>query len=81
LSRPVIFTQSQLLPNFGLSTSFDNISVCLIDYSETLPVTQLTNWHGMYQPAVVRTPEVILGHPWSSSVDTWTIECLVRFIS
>lgn len=75
-SQAIVFAKSQPLPNFGLSTSLDNISVCLIDYGEATPVNKLT--HGNhYQPPIVRAPEVILGHPWSSSIDIWTVGCLL----
>lgn len=29
------------------------------------------------QPAGLRAPEVILGHPWDQAVDIWAIGCLV----
>lgn len=29
------------------------------------------------QPYALRAPEVILGYPWSTPVDIWTLGCLV----
>ncbi|KAI6140207.1 kinase-like domain-containing protein [Pisolithus tinctorius] len=47
-----------------------------ISFEQRLPSTKLR--HGNhYQPPIVRAPEVILGHPWSSSIDIWTIGCLL----
>ncbi|KAI6027143.1 kinase-like domain-containing protein [Pisolithus marmoratus] len=75
-SQSIVFTRSQPLPNIGLSTSLDNISVCLIDYGEATPVNKAKRGND-YQPPIVRAPEVILGYPWSSSVDIWTVGCLL----
>jgi hypothetical protein len=47
----------------------------LILYTATPIDKQLHGEH--YQANVVRAPEVILGHPWSSSVDVWSVGCLV----
>jgi serine/threonine-protein kinase SRPK3 len=29
------------------------------------------------QPVLLRAPEVILGYPWSTPVDIWSVGCLV----
>lgn len=33
------------------------------------------------QPVLLRAPEILLGHPWSTPVDIWSIGCLVSFIA
>jgi hypothetical protein len=39
--HPVVLAWSQPLPNFGLDESLENITVCLIDYSEGDPYDML----------------------------------------
>lgn len=31
------------------------------------------------QPDIYRAPEVILGAPWSYSIDIWNVRCMVRY--
>jgi serine/threonine-protein kinase SRPK3 len=31
------------------------------------------------QPLELRAPEVILGYPWSTPIDIWSVGCLVMF--
>ena len=42
----------------------------LIDSSTTRPEYR--------QPTIIRALEVTLGYPWSTSIDIWTVGCLVR---
>lgn len=37
-------------------------------------------WGEAVQPVMLRAPEVILGHPWSTPIDIWTVGCLVSVV-
>src|SRR5882762_5030165 len=40
--------------------------------------TRINKHHDEHcQAAIVRAPEVTLGYPWSTSVDIWSVGCLV----
>ena len=32
------------------------------------------------QPSILRAPEVTLRYPWTSTIDIWTVGCLVRWV-
>ncbi|KAH7921680.1 kinase-like protein [Leucogyrophana mollusca] len=72
---PIITVKSQPLPNLGLRPDMSNLSVCLIDYGQSTPVGKVPE--EQVQPVLLRAPEVILGHPWSTPIDIWSVGCLV----
>ncbi|KAH7905119.1 kinase-like domain-containing protein [Hygrophoropsis aurantiaca] len=72
---PILTVKSQPLPNLGLGLDTSNLSVCLIDYGHSTPVGHIPE-EGV-QPVLLRAPEVILGHPWSTPIDIWSVGCLV----
>lgn len=73
---PFAFTKSQPLPNFGLSASLHNISVCLINYGEAT-LARKSKCAQEYQPPFIRAPEVILGYHWGTPIDIWSVGCLL----
>ena len=71
------------LGDFGCGKFF--ISLFQIGYfgdicPEALAIGQQHTVPGV-QPVVLRAPEVILGHPWSTPIDIWSAGCLVRLYS
>ncbi|CCM06689.1 uncharacterized protein FIBRA_08976 [Fibroporia radiculosa] len=72
---PIITVRSQPLPNFGLQEDMSNINICLVDYGETASAEQ-EHTHPS-QPTLLRAPEVVVGYPWSTAVDIWSIGGLV----
>ncbi|THH03876.1 hypothetical protein EW146_g10325 [Bondarzewia mesenterica] len=72
---PIITVKSQPLPNFGLRPDASNLDVCLIDYGHATPAKK--HLLEQVQPVLLRAPEVILGHPWSTPIDIWSVGCLV----
>ncbi|KAF8072141.1 kinase-like domain-containing protein [Lyophyllum atratum] len=78
---PIITVRSQPLPDFGLDPSLDNIIVKLADYGENLPriaipLDKIVPGE-LCQPVMLRAPEVILGHTWSTPIDIWSVGCIV----
>jgi serine/threonine-protein kinase SRPK3 len=90
---PIITVKSQPLPNFNLDTTLANLDVKIIDYGsgencnnahsvplliypKAIPV-QGQLFEGEIQPVLLRAPEVILGHLWSTPVDIWCVGCMV----
>ncbi|KAH7910212.1 kinase-like domain-containing protein [Hygrophoropsis aurantiaca] len=71
---PIITVKSQPLPGPNLADMSD-LSVCLIDYGHSTPVGKIPE--SGVQPLLLRAPEVILGHPWSTPIDIWSVGCLV----
>jgi len=72
---PIITVKTQPLPDFDLDPTLSNLEVRLIDYGSAVPAD--TVHQGEAQPVLLRAPEVILGHPWSTPVDIWSVGCLV----
>ncbi|KAF8478755.1 kinase-like domain-containing protein [Gautieria morchelliformis] len=70
---PIITVRSQPLPNFGLKEDASNLDVCLIDLGSATPAKQNLE---QAQPVLLRAPELILGHPWSTPIDIWSVGCL-----
>ena len=92
---PIITVKTQCLPNFGLNPDLSNLNVRLIDFghgAESSHSTHhlLTDNHKAnpinnhvqdeVQPHLLRAPEVILGHAWSTPIDIWSVGCLVIII-
>ncbi|KAJ3569389.1 hypothetical protein NP233_g5080 [Leucocoprinus birnbaumii] len=73
---PIIFTCSQPLPYFDLGGSLEEISVRLMDFSHATPVDNPDRSY-YCQPGILRAPEVTLQYPWTSTIDIWTVGCLV----
>ena len=90
---PIITVKSQPLPNFNLDSTLANLDVKLIDYGsgknrnnapstflliypKAIPI-QRQLFAGEIQPVLLRAPEVILGHLWSTPVDIWCVGCMV----
>lgn len=48
----------------------------LVDYSEATPVDNPGREH-LRQPSIIRAPEVTLRYPWTSTIDIWTVGCLL----
>jgi len=71
---PIITVMTQPLPNFQLDPNLTDIKI-LIDYGHA--VWADTTHKDEVQPVLLRAPEVILGHPWSTPVDIWSVGCLV----
>lgn len=91
---PIITVKTQCLPNFGLKPDLSNLNVRLVDFghgAESSHSTRLlTDNHKAnpikkhvqdeVQPCLLRAPEVILGHAWSTPIDIWSVGCLVIII-
>ncbi|KDR73028.1 hypothetical protein GALMADRAFT_281220 [Galerina marginata CBS 339.88] len=73
---PIITVKSQPLPDFGLHSTLDNLVVKLADYGEAIPVEKI-DAEEECQPILLRAPEVILGHQYSTPIDIWSVGCLV----
>ncbi|EKM77126.1 hypothetical protein AGABI1DRAFT_122191 [Agaricus bisporus var. burnettii JB137-S8] len=73
---PLFFSRSQPLPYFELSGTLEDISVCLVDYSEATSAAQPARGE-FIQPPIVRAPEVTLRYAWTSAIDIWTVGCLL----
>ncbi|KAF9471267.1 kinase-like protein [Pholiota conissans] len=88
---PIITIKSQPLPDFGLVPSLDNLHVKLCDYGESefsalfhrtrqtpckAIVDVCTDSVSECQYIHRRAPEIILGHPWSTPVDIWSVGCI-----
>lgn len=90
---PIITVKSQPLSNFGRQdTSNFNICLIDYSHGKRLlhgtngfssvssstatPTNKhIQRWH--VQPTLLRAPEVILGHPWSTPIDIWSLGCSV----
>ncbi|KAG6126505.1 hypothetical protein E4U35_006839 [Claviceps purpurea] len=48
----------------------------LCDFGSAIPLDDTTRWNKI-QPDIYRAPEVILGIPWTSSVDIWNVGCMI----
>lgn len=46
------------------------------DSNTALPLERI-DVGNLCQPTLLRAPEVILGHPWSTPIDIWSVGCLV----
>ncbi|KAJ7725194.1 kinase-like domain-containing protein [Mycena metata] len=68
--KPIITIRSQPLPNLGLKSSLENLSIKLIDFGNVVPDQTL-------QPKLVRAPEVVVGLSWSPAMDIWNVGCLL----
>ncbi|KAM6497257.1 Protein kinase-like domain containing protein [Amanita muscaria] len=73
---PLVFSHSQPLPYYDLGGSLEDISVRLMDYSEATPAYEPQRAESR-QPSIIRAPEVTLRYPWDSSIDIWTVGCLL----
>ncbi|KAG2146239.1 kinase-like domain-containing protein [Suillus clintonianus] len=71
---PIITVKTQPLPNLGLREDASNLKVCLIDFGHALPAKEPLA--GLAQIGLLRAPEVILGHEWSTPIDIWSMGCL-----
>lgn len=49
----------------------------LCDFSSAIPGKKL--YHAVGQPEQYRSPEVLLGVPWSYEIDIWNLGCLVSY--
>jgi serine/threonine-protein kinase SRPK3 len=49
----------------------------LCDFGSAVPVDDGLEHREDIQPDVYRAPEVILGVPWTYSVDIWNVGCMV----
>jgi len=92
---PIITVKSQPLPNFGLRDDLSNIRIKLIDFgvgklvANVLGSADRGGWIARTKekclvgleavPFALRAPEIILGHPWFTPVDIWSIGCLVGY--
>jgi len=45
---------------------------------EAIPIEKIVP-EREYQPVLLRAPEVILGHAWSTPADIWSVGCLVSY--
>ncbi|KAG9004998.1 hypothetical protein FRB90_010615 [Tulasnella sp. 427] len=70
-----ITAKSQPLPNFGLKDDMSNIKVKIGDFGHS--TWKDKHYTDEIQPVGLRAPEVVLGYPWSTPVDIWTVGCLV----
>ncbi|KIL69157.1 hypothetical protein M378DRAFT_184402 [Amanita muscaria Koide BX008] len=73
---PLVFSHSQPLPYYDLGGSLEDISVRLMDCSEATPAYEPQRAESR-QPSIIRAPEVTLRYPWDSSIDIWTVGCLL----
>ncbi|KAI0349617.1 kinase-like protein [Trametes cingulata] len=72
----VTTVRSQPLPAIGLDRSMSNLHVVLGDYSSAMWVgTDFPGEH-VTTPRVLRAPELLLGHRWSTPVDIWALGCM-----
>jgi serine/threonine-protein kinase SRPK3 len=93
-SDPIITVKSQPLPNFGLCEDLSNIQIRLIDFGVGKLVANVlgsADWGWIARtkemclvgadvvPFALRAPEIILGHPWFTPVDIWSVGCLVGY--
>ncbi|KAI0640499.1 kinase-like domain-containing protein [Trametes meyenii] len=74
---PIITAKSQPLPNFGLSSTLDNLHVCLSDFGSAIPLEKIPSRIAEYTPALLRAPEQLLGGPRSTPIDIWAVGCMV----
>jgi len=94
-SDPIITVKTQPLPNFGLNPDLSNLNIRLIDFGHGTEPSHVQRTicklactanpidehvQDEVQPLVLRAPEVILGHPWSTPIDIWSVGCLVIII-
>ncbi|KAF8346495.1 kinase-like domain-containing protein [Amanita rubescens] len=76
LPLPLVFSRSQHLPYLSLNGSIEDISVRLVDYGEATSIDDPVREH-LPQPSILRAPEVTLRYPWTSTIDIWTVGCLL----
>ncbi|KAF9480906.1 kinase-like protein [Pholiota conissans] len=72
--------KSQPLPHFGLNPSLNNLSIKLCDYGKAIPIQKIDHRNQdqcSHILPILRAPEIILGHPWSTPVDIWSVGFLV----
>ncbi|KAG5649136.1 hypothetical protein H0H81_006020, partial [Sphagnurus paluster] len=74
--NPIITCRTQPLPNFGLDPTLSNINVKVVDFGEALPINGIPIGD-VCQPECLRAPDVVLGYPWSSPIDIWSLGCVV----
>lgn len=73
--EPIVTIKSQPLPNFGVKEDGSNLHVKVGDLGHA--TWKEKHFHEEIQPIGLRAPEVVLGYPWSTPVDIWTVGCLV----
>ncbi|KAH7903737.1 kinase-like domain-containing protein [Hygrophoropsis aurantiaca] len=73
---PIITVKSQPLPDFDLDPTLDNLVIKLADYGEAIALNKI-DVEDECQPVLLRAPEVILGHSWSTPIDIWSVGCIV----
>ncbi|KAG1790374.1 kinase-like domain-containing protein [Suillus variegatus] len=73
--HPITTVKSQPLSDFGLREDASNLNICLVDYGHATPIRE--HLLEKVQPILLRAPEVILGHAWSTPIDIWSVGCLV----
>ncbi|KAG2120501.1 kinase-like domain-containing protein, partial [Suillus discolor] len=73
--HPIITVKSQPLSNFGFREDASNLNICLIDYGHATPIRE--HLLEKVQPTLLRAPEIILSHVWSTPIDIWSVGCLV----
>ncbi|KAI0720711.1 kinase-like domain-containing protein [Cerioporus squamosus] len=74
---PIITVKSQPLPNLGLKPSLDNLNVSLGDFGGSVPIDKITEDVKIATPPLLRPPELLLGHSWSTPIDIWAVGCMV----
>ncbi|RDX47267.1 kinase-like protein [Lentinus brumalis] len=76
-SGPIITVKSQPLPNMGLKPSLENLNVALGDFGGAVPLDKISEEVKIVTPPLLRPPELLLGHPWSTPIDVWAVGCMV----
>jgi len=74
-SDPIITVKSQPLPAFNEHADCTDLNICVADFgnSESIDEDNIES----VQPGLLRAPEVILRHPWSTPIDIWSLGCLI----
>ncbi|RPD56041.1 kinase-like protein [Lentinus tigrinus ALCF2SS1-6] len=76
-SGPIITVKSQPLPNMGLKPSLDNLNVSLGDFGGAVPLNRISPDIKIVTPPLLRPPELLLDHAWSTPIDIWAVGCTV----
>ncbi|KAI0739028.1 kinase-like domain-containing protein [Daedaleopsis nitida] len=76
-SGPIVTVKSQPLPNMGLHPSLDNLKVSLGDFGGSVPIDKVTPDTRIFTPKLLRPPEMLLDHEWSTPADIWAVGCMV----
>lgn len=72
---PIITVKSQPLLSSGIKEDGSNLRIKIADFGHASWVDR--QLRDEIQPFALRAPEVVIGYPWGTSADIWSVGCLI----